>query len=43
MLVNLTQLGTKFSGKYKLTTVTHRYGEDGVFKTHFTVEGARHN
>lgn len=41
MLVNLTKLGTKFSGKYKVTRVTHVYTQEQHFKTHFAVTGIR--
>ncbi|NDJ84541.1 MAG: VgrG-related protein [Chloroflexi bacterium] len=40
MLVKVTSIGSKFSGKYKLTAVRHVYTADG-FTSHFTVEGAR--
>lgn len=41
MLVNLTKLGTKFSGKYKVTRVTHVYTQEKHFETHFAVSGIR--
>jgi phage protein D len=41
MLVNLTKLGSKFSGKYKVTQVTHVYTQEMHFKTHFAVTGIR--
>ncbi len=39
MVIKLTKLGSKFSGKYKLTTVRHSYSADNGFMTFFTVEG----
>lgn len=41
MLVNIKNVGTKFGGKYKLTSVRHVYGTHGQFITYFKVEGAR--
>ncbi|MBN1285170.1 MAG: VgrG-related protein [Anaerolineae bacterium] len=39
--VNLTGLGTRFSGKYVLTSVTHVFNADGEYVTRFKVEGSR--
>ena len=39
MLVNVKGIGTKFSGKYKLTSVRHVYSS-GEFVTYFAIEGA---
>lgn len=41
MLVNVKNVGTKFGGKYKLTSVRHVYGTHGQFISHFRVEGAK--
>lgn len=41
MITELVKLGTKFSGKYKVTTVRHVYGTGGSLKSFFTVEGHR--
>lgn len=41
MLVDLVKLGTKFSGKYKLTSVRHVYSVSDHYKTFITVEGHR--
>jgi len=39
-VVELKQLGTRFSGKYLLTSVTHTFSSSG-FETHFSVRGLR--
>jgi phage protein D len=39
-IVNLKGLGTRFSGKYLVTSATHTYSPEGL-KTTFTVSGAR--
>lgn len=41
MIIQLTKLGAKFSGKYKMTSVRHVYTARGAMMTHFTVEGIR--
>ncbi|MBI5927829.1 MAG: VgrG-related protein [Chloroflexi bacterium] len=41
MIVELKKLGSKFSGKYKMTSVQHIYTAQGAMITHFTVEGLR--
>lgn len=38
-LVNITEVGTKFSGTYMVTSATHIYRPDG-FETHFSVRGS---
>ncbi len=40
MVVEIKGVGTKFSGKYKVTTVRHEY-RTGTYHTSFTVEGSR--
>jgi uncharacterized protein involved in type VI secretion and phage assembly len=37
--VELKGLGTKFSGKYVVTSVTHALRSPGTFKTHFQISG----
>lgn len=39
--VNLTGLGNRFSGKYKLTSATHIFRADGAYTTRFKIEGSR--
>lgn len=39
--VNITKVGTKFSGKYVVTTARHIYNVTDGFITEFTVQGAR--
>ncbi len=39
--VNITKVGTKFSGNYVVTTARHTYSAEDGYKTHFTVQGAR--
>lgn len=41
MIVELKKIGSKFSGKYKLTSVRHVYTAQGAMITYFTVEGLR--
>ncbi len=43
MTVNLKQLGTRFSGKYRLTRVIHRWGTSGGYLTSFEISGRRAN
>lgn len=41
VLVNLTKLGTKFSGMYMVTMARHIYNPEAGYDTHFVVQGAR--
>ncbi len=40
-LINITHLGDKFNGKYKLTAVRHVYSAGKSFTTYFMVEGPK--
>ncbi len=38
-VINVTGVGSRFGGKYILTTATHSFRPEGGFETHFTVQG----
>jgi uncharacterized protein involved in type VI secretion and phage assembly len=40
--VNITKVGTRFSGKYYVTSATHIYSQDG-YETRFTISGRQPN
>ena len=40
MVVEIKEVGTKYSGKYRLTTVRHEF-RGGDYRTYFTVDGTR--
>ncbi len=40
MVIEIKEVGTQFSGKYRVTTARHEYSK-GTYQTAFTVEGGR--